>query len=111
MWCILDFFFKNKNNLYCLFQHAPIGILAGRCLILSSAIPAHLPGSFSDLHSSIMPALEEAQGSPDKLQSAPGVNLVREGLELFTAFKSFKNSCLADEIGFSADALHTKQTQ
>lgn len=34
-----------------------------------------------------MQALEEAQGSPDKLQSAPGVNLVREGLELFTAFK------------------------
>lgn len=58
-----------------------------------------------------MQALEEAQGSPDKLQSAPGVNLVREGLELFTAFKSFKNSCLEDEIGFAVDALHTKQTQ
>lgn len=26
-----------------------------------------------------MQALEEAQGSPDKLQSAPGVNLVRRG--------------------------------
>lgn len=44
----------------------------------------------TDLHLSIMQALEEAQGSPDKLQSAAGVNLVREGLELFTAFKSLK---------------------
>lgn len=104
-------YLSSKTKLYCLFCHAPIRILARPCLILSSAIPAHLPGSFRDLHLSIMPALEEAQGRPDKLQSAPGVNLVREGLELFTAFKSFKNSCLADEIGFSADASHTKQTQ
>lgn len=109
MGCTVYLFSKTK--LYCLFRHAPFRILASPCLILSSAIPAHLPGSFSDLHLSIMPALEEAQGSPDKLQSAPGVNLVREGLELFTALKFFKNSCLVDEIGFSADALHTKQTQ
>lgn len=52
-----------------------------------------------------MQALAKAQGRPDKLQSARGVNLVREGLELFTAFKSFKNSCLEDEIGFSQSML------
>lgn len=59
-----------------------------------------------------MQALEEAQGSPDKLQSAPGVNLVREGLELFTAFKSFKKIPVwGMRLVFAADALHTKQTQ
>lgn len=100
-----------KTKLHCLFCYAPIRILA-RPFSDSFFSDSRPPlWQLTDLHLSIMQALEEAQGSPDKLQSAPGVNLVREGLELFTAFKSFKNSCLGDEIGFAVDALHTKQTQ
>lgn len=46
-----------------------------------------------------MPAIEEAQGKGDKLQSAPGVNLVREVLELFTVLqKSFKDAPIGEEI-------------
>lgn len=53
----------------------------------------------SDLHFSIMPAIEEAQGKADKLQSAPGVNRVREVLELFTVLqKSFKDAPIGEEI-------------
>lgn len=55
-----------------------------------------------------MPALEQAQGGPDKLQSAPGVNLVREVLELFTVFKSFKNAWLEEEIAHCRATLCTQ---
>lgn len=46
-----------------------------------------------------MPSTEEARGEADKLQSAPGVNLVREVLELFTVLhKPFKDASLQDQI-------------
>ena len=79
-----------QTKLYSIFRYAPIRILA-RPFSGSFFSDSRPPlWQLTDLHLSIMQALEDAQGSPDKLQSASGVNLVREGLELFTAFKSFK---------------------
>lgn len=58
-----------------------------------------------------MPAIEEAQGKGDKLQSAPGVNLVREVLELFTVLqKSFKDAPIGEEIVHSG-ACFAHKTQ
>lgn len=53
-----------------------------------------------------MPAIEEAQGKGDKLQSAPGVKLVREVLELFTVLqKSFKDAAVGAEM---VRSVHTQ---
>lgn len=53
-----------------------------------------------------MPAIEEAQGKGDKLQSAPGVKLVREVLELFTVLqKSFKDAAVVAEM---VRSVHTQ---
>lgn len=53
-----------------------------------------------------MPAIEEAQGKGDKLQSALGVKLVREVLELFTVLqKSFKDAAVGAEM---VRSVHTQ---
>jgi hypothetical protein len=100
-----------KTKLLFIFCYAKIRILARPFSDSFSSASRPPLWQLTDLHLSIMQALEEAQGSPDKLQSAPGVNLVRRGFGVIYSVQILQNAWLEEEICFAVDALHTKQTQ